>query len=250
LRRVESKTGEQIASAIVYLLVRTMPGYTQTVNRERGFTLIELLVVIGVIAILAGLLLPALVRAREKGRAVFCGNNLRQLVHATLMYTHDNDERLPISAMAVPGGFANWHDIVWPYAQDANTWFCPSSTLPRTDSNGKLSTHFAYNAFYLNGLALDFSNWPTAGGAPLGSILRPAETVMLTDARASMNVPATGIGKYLLPPSQSAAPFWGTPEPRHSEGVNVAWCDGHVEWKRRSQFYDGQSPTDAWLDLQ
>ncbi|MFA6044945.1 MAG: prepilin-type N-terminal cleavage/methylation domain-containing protein [Phycisphaerales bacterium] len=56
---------------------------------SRGFTLIELLVVIAIIAVLIGLLIPAIGKARESGRGVVCGNNQRQLYAAIFAYTRD-----------------------------------------------------------------------------------------------------------------------------------------------------------------
>ena len=62
---------------------------------KRSFTLIELLVVIGIIAILAGMLLPALSKAREKAQRVRCTANLKQLTLMTLMYADDFNGNLP-----------------------------------------------------------------------------------------------------------------------------------------------------------
>lgn len=56
---------------------------------KRSFTLIELLVTIAVIAILAGMLLPALSRARESGRTATCAGGLRQLTAANILYSND-----------------------------------------------------------------------------------------------------------------------------------------------------------------
>lgn len=69
---------------------------TNTPNRRgAGFTLIELLVVVAIIALLIGVLLPALGQARRTAWAIVAGNMERQLTQAVLAYTYDNDEWIP-----------------------------------------------------------------------------------------------------------------------------------------------------------
>ena len=95
------------------------------------FTLIELLVVIGIIAILASLLLPALKTAQEQAHRIVCASNQKQLGLAFLQYAGDNRGYLPVEYLWPYGGWDVFLDPYIPYNADPAkhrlTHACPKS---------------------------------------------------------------------------------------------------------------------------
>ncbi len=86
-----------------------------------GFTLIELLVVIAIIAVLIGLLLPAVQKVRESASNVRCLNNLKQLGLATLN-SYDANQSLPPGVQGIEGTttrYQGWTEVVLPYLEQA-----------------------------------------------------------------------------------------------------------------------------------
>ncbi|MBI3911837.1 MAG: DUF1559 domain-containing protein [Armatimonadetes bacterium] len=94
-------------------LLRTHPGFAggnlvATARRQHGFTIIEILVVIAVLAILAAMLFPVLVQAREAARRSVCQSNLRQIGMAFTQYVSDFDGAYPST-----GNYNLWQGRYW-----------------------------------------------------------------------------------------------------------------------------------------
>lgn len=215
------------------------------VGRRGGFTLIELLVVIAIIAILAAMLFPVFARAREKARQTSCLSNLRQLGLALHMYVQDY-EAYPLHShkeLGNPG--RRWMRMVTPYVRNQQLHHCPSAG-PRPDLTTSAQV-YGYNYQYLgNGRDPSGTDTPALLASD-ASIAFPSETVAFGDSAGLAQYLGTSLeqksGYALDPPLPNprfGVYYGGTAglldraltSPRHNDGVNVAFCDGHSKWTR------------------
>lgn len=222
-----------------------------------AFTLIELLVVIAIIAILASMLLPALSRAKGKGKSIVCQSNLKQLQLAWLAYPDDYDGRVAgnlLQLVAAPqmdesvGGWVLGHarydqtdqnlrkGALWDYIRAAGVYRCPADRSTVINQPGQLrfrsySLDAAINLVgYGIGVHPDFERDGIL--RKISDAKHPASTFAFVDT-SEASISAGGFG--IRAAGKHGDLYWvHQPAERHSRGANLSFLDGHVEfhqWK-------------------
>ena len=224
-------------------------------RRARAFTLIELLVVVAVIAVLAGLLLPALGRAKATSQRAACLSNLRQLGLCLSLYASDNGGYYP------PRGMANrWPSQLWWLYSDVRILLCPgqlgiTNSPPVTGEEGRVDA--AGRSYLMNGFSdchlgdLPPEAWPALVrgksllSLPESGVLYPTDTILLGEKQADsdefyVDIVAPGLA-YLEHIEESAHP--ASSRKFKTGGSNYALADGGV---RHLPFGKATCPINEW----
>jgi prepilin-type N-terminal cleavage/methylation domain-containing protein/prepilin-type processing-associated H-X9-DG protein len=209
----------------------------------RGFTLIELLVVISILAILMGLLLPVLQRARLKGSDAICMNNLRQFGLAGQLYWDDNNgQAFPYQGDALDGGNIYWFGWLGRGGEGDRQFDMSKGALYKYIKNNSIQTcarlDYINDNFKLKAIGAAYGygyNLHLAGGSSskpvmMESLSSPSTVAFLADAAqvntfqspASKNNPMVEEFYYINNREQTA-------HFRHDKKSYVVFCDGRVE---------------------
>lgn len=249
-----------------------MESTRRAVRGRTAFTLIELLVVVAIIALLIGVLLPALGRARAAGMTVACLSRVRDLGAASAAYAQSNLETIPRSQHSAGAHHEGaWEQIHYSYFDggeydyhtgepwwDDESWWrvcrehyqCPFDRRENPASRQGLpfpipALSYGQNVYYeLRAEEIDPQRWPGLRSAPyrkLPAIPMPAATVLFGELQDS------SLTDHVMPH------LWtlngATPElddTRHGASSGILYLDGHAGDGPLAMTYDPESGVDRW----
>lgn len=233
-----------------------------------AFTLIELLVVIAIISLLLSIMMPALAHVKNKGRAIVCQSNLKQIGLAFMLYSNDyNDYAIPSCDVAtqtywwgqkLADGVDHKAGFIWTYvgsdlkkngvyecpAQKFGSYMLQAKPPGEPDDPKWITSTYGYNGYYLTPA---MSGWSQISDRPwqrISSISGSDKVIAYADSMLDWdttgNSPMLQNVSLLDPPYllSSDGMSWEknispTTSFRHNERTSISFVDGHIEAKRK-----------------
>ena len=211
---------------------------------RRAFTLIELLVVIAVIALLAGLFLPVLGKAKESARSVSCANNLHQIAVASFIYSMDYKGHIPafwewLHGLDKPTDLTTGR--LYPYLKAKPVYLCPTDKLELTlkPRPRQAARQYSYAM-----------NCHICHTTDLAAFVEPPTTLLYIEAVLQPNDFSGMAGGSAIPMAGNAP---GVPQAsrllafRHHNRGHLVMADLHVETMDQKTFTAADKTKHFWL---